>query len=337
MRPNLRAGILWPLAAAAVVLALPASAAVTPVDRPYGASPTSGSVDTAGDAVSGPNGKLTFRRAIPGAPATQSEIWMMNADGSYARRVTCNNRDDVASVWSPDGQTVAFYSNERTPEGLPIQNIYLVDVRDGCAPGTLLTEGRFPSWSSDGRLVFDRGRLGVRDIFVRDRDGTEVNLTNDANARNIRADWSPNGRKIAFARGVGEDAEDIYVMNADGSEMTQLTFDPAGDNGPQWSPDGQKIAFQSDRHRLPGDDEIYIMNPDGTEQTPLTDHPGQDAFPRWSPDGRHILFHRDTDPSPTERVLQLFIMNADGTGLRQVTDLPTTNSFPSWSHGNVVP
>jgi tol-pal system beta propeller repeat protein TolB len=333
MRLKLRAGIFWALASAATVLALPAGAAVTRVDLPSGASPASESVDPGGEVERGLNGKLTFRRAIPGTPAIQSEIWTMNPDGSHAEQVTCNDRDDLASVWSPDGQTIAFYSNERTPEGLPIQNIYLVDVRDGCAPGTLLTEGRFPSWSPNGRLVFDRGRLGVRDIFVRERDGTEVNLTNDPAARNTRADWSPDGRKIVFARG-GENAEDIYLMNADGSEMTRLTFDPAGDNGAQWSPDGRKVVFQTDRD---GDDEIYIMNPDGMEQTRLTYHPGQDAFPRWSPDGRHILFHRDTDPSPTAQVLQLFIMNADGTDLRQVTDLPTTNSFPSWSHGNAVP
>jgi TolB protein len=288
--------------------------------------------DPSSEAQEGLNGKLTFRRATLGAPANQAEIWMMNADGSHAQQVTCNNRDDLASAWSPDGQTVAFYSLERGADGLPTQNIYLVEVQDGCAPGTLLTEGRFPSWSSDGRLVFDRGRLGVRGIWVRERDGTESQLTSGVRA--TRADWSPDGTKIAFARGEGEDAEDIYVMNADGSDMTQLTSDPAGDNGPQWSPDGRKIVFQSDRDQSPNVDEIYLMNSDGTQQERLTVHPGRDAQPSWSPDGRHILFSRDTGDPPA---LQLFIMNVDGTGLRQVTDPPTANAFPSWGRGRLVP
>jgi Tol biopolymer transport system component len=301
-----------------------------------GASPASIAIgegaDPGSEAEEGFHGKLTFRRAMPGAPASQAEIWMMNADGTDARQVTCNNRDDTSSAWSPDGRTVAFYSNERRPDGRPIQNIYLVDVQDGCAPGTLLTEGRFPSWSSDGRLVFDRGQLGVRDIWVRERVGRETQLT--FGGRNTRADWSPDGTKIAFARGEGEDAEDIYVMNADGSDVTQLTSHPAGDNGPQWSPDGRKIVFQSDRDESPGVDEIYVMNPDGMQQERLTHHPGRDAFPRWSPEGRHILFHRDAGDPP---VLQLFIMNADGTGLRQLTDPPAANAFPGWGRGRVVP
>lgn len=85
-----------------------------------GASPASiaigQSADPGSEAEDALNGKLTFRRATPGTPAIQSEIWMMNGDGSHARRVTCNNRDDVVAAWSPDGQTIAFYSNERTPE-----------------------------------------------------------------------------------------------------------------------------------------------------------------------------------------------------------------------------
>src|SRR5262245_32724478 len=65
-------------------------------------------------------GRLLFRsRNIGGSPLGQ--IWTMNADGSNARRVTCNdNREPFAATWSPDGQWIVFYTGETLPNGLPI-------------------------------------------------------------------------------------------------------------------------------------------------------------------------------------------------------------------------
>jgi len=280
-------------------------------------------------------GKLLFRSR--NIEASKGQIWTMNADGSNARRVTCNDRDDTAATWSPDGQWIIFYSGETLPNGLPIQNLYLIGADDECGPGTLLTEGRFADWSPVGqKIAFDRGRLGVRDIYVKYMDGTEVNVTNNPQARNTRASWSPDGKQIAFARGPREGTEDVYVINEDGSGLIQLTFGAQGNNGPRFSPDGRKIAFQSTRDGncppppfAPNDcAEVYVMNADGTDQTRLTDHVGTDGFPNWSPNGQKIVFHRTTDGFP-----QLFIMNADGTDQTQITGLPTTNSFPAWGAG----
>jgi Tol biopolymer transport system component len=295
-----------------------------------------GSVELA-DAQYPDVGKLAFRQVTPGAPANTSEIWMMNAMGSNPTRVTCNTRDDLASAWSPNGQMIAFYS-QQVVGGLPSQFIYLINVNEGCGPGILLTEGRFPSWSPNGqKIAFDRGHLGVRDIYVRDlADGTEVQLTNDpAFPRNLRTDWSPDGMKIVFARALqaAENIEDIYVMNADGSDVTPLTFDHAGNNGPKWSPDGQRIVFQSNRN---GNDEIYVMDADGTNQTRLTffSIDGRDANqPDWSPDGQKIVFHCETP----ESIFQLCTMNADGTDVTQITNLPTSSAFPDWTWGHVQP
>jgi len=290
------------------------------------------SIDTTAeaDAAMHPVGKLVFRLrlATPGAPG---DIWMMNATGSNPTRVTCSDPRLIATApaWSPNGQTIAFYSAEVV--GGP-QFIYLIDVTEDCGPGILVTAGRFPRWSPDGhKIAFDRGNgPNTHDIFVMDlADGTEVNLTNDAIGSH-RADWSPDGKKIVFARGGGETGSDIYVMNADGSNMVQLTFHPATDNAPKWSPDGKKIVFQSDRD---GNNEIYVMDVDGSNQTQLTFRGGQNATPDWSPNGQQIVFHGTTAGS----ILQLFIMNADGTDVTQVTNLPNFTSFPDWTGGHVKP
>ena len=79
--------------------------------------------------------------------------------------------------------------------------------------------------------------------------GGQQNLTRSAADEDDPA-WSPDGRRIAFARkiafvgGVGGNFE-IFVMNADGSGQRRLTREAARDDAPAWSPDGRKITFES--------------------------------------------------------------------------------------------
>jgi len=277
-------------------------------------------------------GKLLFFSRRGG----QAQIRAMNADGSNERQITCNNDGEVvAATWSPDGQSIIFYSGFLNN----IQKLYLIGANEeSCGPGTLLTEGRFADWSPVGqKIAFDRGSLGVRDIYVIYRDGAVVNVTNNPGNRNTRPSWSPDGKRIAFAHGPGvfEGPNlDIFVMNEDGSlPWNQLTFGAQGNNGPRFSPDGRKIAFQSARD---GNIEIYVMNADGAEQTRLTNYPGADQFPNWSPDGQKIVFQRQVfDLEHPGGINQLFIMNADGSDQTQITFPPATNAFPAWGPGHV--
>ena len=60
------------------------------------------------------------------------------------------------------------------------------------------------------------------------------NLTRNV-VRDTGPAWSPDGRRIAFARQSGSSSE-IYVMNADGSGQKKLTQSPAFNESPAWSP-----------------------------------------------------------------------------------------------------
>jgi TolB protein len=252
----------------------------------------------ASDGIRGAGSKIAFSRLKETPDSNEfleTEIWVMNGDGSEPRRLTHNTTWDLAPVWSPNGKTVAFYGVQFDPLGLvPIAppHIYLVDADGGNE--RLLTEmrARFPSWSAEGKIAFDNGGGGNADIFAINADGSGLEeLTHNPAWRNIRPDWSPNGKKIAFSsRCDGND--EIYVMNADGSDPTRLTNNSALDSAPAWSPNGKTILFQSDRD---GNIEIYVMDADGTDQTRLTDYPGRDQDADWSPNGR------ETSPSRRRR------------------------------------
>ena len=260
-----------------------------------------------------------------------SEIYVMNPDGSDQRRLTVHEGIDNQPAWSPDGKRIAFSRGLGTGIDVFVMNA------DGSEQTrvTHLTDtdvggGLSPTWSPDGmRIAFQS--FVQPDIYVINVDGTGLrNLTNHP-ARDFQPAWSPDGSRMAFLSN-RDGRPEVYVMNADGTAPVRLTVNAQSSEGtprwnpsPTWSPDGTKIAFASDRD---GDQEIYVVNADGTGLTRLTFNPSQDGYPSWSPDGRQIVFYR--------RVLghaQVFVMGADGGNVTRLTELSTVsfNAWPSWS------
>src|SRR5262249_36007964 len=101
---------------------------------------------------------------------------------------------------------------------------------------------------ANGKIAFERTNASFAggEIFTVDPNGgTVAQLTDEAGGWAERPNWSPDGRRIAYARRVDDDPENsfggIYMINADGSGRTNL-FGPS-DSGPVWSPDGTKLAF----------------------------------------------------------------------------------------------
>ena len=248
------------------------------------------------------------RIAFVGHFASNSEIYVMNADGSGVTRLTHNEVWDTGPSLSPDGRRIAFESTRDGDFEIYVMNADGSDV-------TQLTHNEVfdggPSWSPDGRrIVFRSTRDGDYEIYVMNADGSGVTQLTHNEADEISLGWSPDGRRIGFISDRDGDSE-IYVMNADGSNVTQLTHNEAGDGGPFWSPDGRRIAFVSD---IDGDFEIYVMNADGSGQRQLTHSDAADGNPRWSPDGEHIAFVSKRDGN-----WEIYVMNADGSGVTRLT------------------
>jgi TolB protein len=67
------------------------------------------SSDTA-PAVSPDGSRIAFMSS--GRGARNWEIWVMNADGSNAKRLTENGNNDGLPTWSPDGKSIAYVSDQ---------------------------------------------------------------------------------------------------------------------------------------------------------------------------------------------------------------------------------
>jgi Tol biopolymer transport system component len=185
-------------------------------------------------------------------------------------------------------------------------------------------QAAFPG--TNGKIAFSSNRAEPNpagcgqtcnyEIYTIDPNGTGLTRLTFDSAPDENPAWSPDGKKIAFTRGVNQ--PDIWVMNADGSGQTNLTngADPVSHHGPAWSPDGTRIAFTA------GD--LWVMNADGSGAAQIA--PAASAQdPSWAADGSLIAY---TEGSPS--VITISVRRPDGTGYRILAEAHGGNS-PDWS------
>lgn len=233
-----------------------------------------------------PDGRMVYISVIEG----RQQLFVMNADGSGSRQITRDDAQHEDPAWSPDGRRIAFVlvSNGRriihliNPDGSGLEAL---------TPATQST--LHPSWSPDSRRILyctdDDLRPPVKneaEIYAIDIATRRIE-TLVSGGVNTFPMLSPDGRRLAFRRMVGESNSEVFVANADGSSPRNLTSHPAFDGWPAWSPDGRRIAFASNRGSAY---QIWVMDADGGNVRLVANTEGRATVPRWTPDGRRIAF-----------------------------------------------
>ena len=165
------------------------------------------------------------------------DIYIMNSDGSNPINLTKTpEHDELFPAFSPNGSQICFTRDSA---------IYVMNA-DGSDPTPLADEhlaSEGCDWSPDGTKIaftyikqLGEATFSHEDIYVMNADGSgQTNLTRTNKESEHEPDWSPDGTRIAFERGINEDV-DIYTMNPDGSDVAQLTHAHAADRHPDWRP-----------------------------------------------------------------------------------------------------
>jgi len=278
-------------------------------------------------------GKIVFASTRDG----NSEIYVMNSDGSGQTRLTFNSADDITPVWSPDRTKIAFVSDRA---GQPdIYDIYVMNS-DGTNPIRLTTAGGAnPAWSPNGlQIAFASNRDGRFQIYTMNTNGSnQKKLTNAASSSSPA--WSPDGGKIAFvydstvvAPGTsGTSNPQICVMNRDGSNIVQLLYPSAQNYSPIWSPDGTKIIFVSSGTGPNYAHHIYIMDNNGENMHLWVTSNNEDTSPCWSPNGTKMVFVSSRAGLP-----EIYTMNADGSNQIRLTDRTSGIDFSKPQPGGLM-
>jgi len=196
---------------------------------------------------------------------------------------------DASPAASPDGKTVAFMSDR---DG--VSRIWLKQVHGG---GELaLTEGAdddYPRFSPDGSsLIFVRRTASSSSLYrVPLPGGDAYKLLDDVTG----ADWSADGRQLAFTRWVsgGRSGSIVGLASTDGSGPREIAF-VAGRAliTPRWSPDGRTIAAVTGLGNVAAGIGIDIIDISGGRSRLLVSpHPSmRHSSVLWSADSRSVVY-----------------------------------------------
>jgi dipeptidyl aminopeptidase/acylaminoacyl peptidase len=283
-------------------------------------------------------------KADLGRSAYDSDVWLIDVDGTNDRQLTSAPGADFRPRWSPDGKQLAFLSDRGGRNA-----IHVIDVRGGEPRrlGDEPTAVREFEWSPDGsRIAFTRsdaptaeeekrakekddarvvgeGAKHVRLYTIDVKSGAVALLTKD-DASVFDFDWSPDGSTIAFSRAdsVGLDGmyrTDIHVVTlADGS-VRPLVVRPGLDRSPAYSPDGRTIAFTSagGQGEWIVEHDLFVVPAGGGNPKLISSALGRtpESF-EWSSDGKALWVE-----TPWGSTTQLFKLAADGSSVQKATDV----------------
>jgi TolB protein len=148
-----------------------------------------------------------------------------------------------------------------------------------------------------------------------------------------RPAWSPDGRRLLFARHTPDGANIWqYVLDRDmpGSAPRRLTGRKEPEYHGTFAPDGRHVLFVAiTLSGTQGNLDIAQIDADGGSLKTIAGDRGKlshQDWPAWSPDGRRFAFS-----STHEGNQEIYTARADGSDLVRLTQNPGVDSHPCWS------
>jgi len=228
-----------------------------------------------------PDGKravINARGEIFSVPAVDGPIYNLTKSPGVAERYPS---------WSPDGKSVAYWS-DRSGE-------YELTIRNMEKPGeekTLTSYGpgyRYQLfWSPNSKMIAFVDK--AMEIFVYDLEKNATVKVDKANyfyegaLRGFRVSWSSDSRWMAYSRDLDSRLPAIFLYDVKANKARQVTSGYYGDTNPVFDPDGKYLYFETSRTLNPSygdiDNTFIYANSTNIAAVPLTEDVASPLAPK---------------------------------------------------------
>jgi Tol biopolymer transport system component/DNA-binding winged helix-turn-helix (wHTH) protein len=189
------------------------------------------------------------------AQGGSSHIYVKVIGSEAMLQLTHDAGSDSRPAWSPDGRNISFLRS--TPQG---RAWYLTSVLGGperkladVFPYFDLGSGNSAYFSPDGKslaIVDKASPAEPSSIFLLSMDDStrrQITFPPASATGDYYPAFSPDGKRLAFARAVSFSATDLYVLDLANGAPKRLTFDGLTIDGLAWTADSWEIIFSSRR------------------------------------------------------------------------------------------
>jgi dipeptidyl aminopeptidase/acylaminoacyl peptidase len=226
------------------------------------------------------------------ANSGQTDIYLMNIDGSNVKPILNSAKSESSPVFSPDGKKLSYtFSGQIWQCNL--------DGSDKEQLTDLYTGASGIRWSNDGSKI-----LFVSSVYP---DCT----TQECNEEKDKAKESSKVEAEVFTELMyrhwddwrGPKRSHLFLTNLESKETTDLTLNCIHDTPPialgsandyNFSPDGNEVAFTMNKDKMLAtstNNDIFILSLDGkSKPIKISESKGNDNQPVYSPDGKYIAF-----------------------------------------------
>ena len=201
--------------------------------------------------------KISRMTASPGAKRVvfeaRGELFNVPVENGYTLNYTqSSGAFDQNPAWSPDGKTVAYWSDKSGE-----YEIYIQDSEGKEEPKKLTDRGKGFGytlyWSPDSEMLAFIDETNT--IYVIDAEtgktteagNTRWNIGHPARY-NYSISWSPDSKWIAFTQRLDNANSAVFVFNVEAEQQKQVTSGFFDDNFPVFSTDGKYMFYLTDRN-----------------------------------------------------------------------------------------